>query len=159
VGIIDWDGVATVPRTLDNERYPRWLTRDWDPAMYGYEESMDQGVEPEGVWEDSPTCLASYRRLYDEILEGYRAKRSHDCDANLCQMSLITDNLAIAADNPQCMAGILRKLVGEIWAVVGQDRQLDITELAIMFADDNVDSAVLEALRKDFDILLSKEGL
>lgn len=27
-GIIDWDGVAAVPRTLGNERYPGWLTRD-----------------------------------------------------------------------------------------------------------------------------------
>ncbi len=34
-GIIDWDGVAAVPRTLGNERYPEWLTRDWDPGMYG----------------------------------------------------------------------------------------------------------------------------
>lgn len=35
VGVIDWDGVAATPRTLGNERYPGWLTRDWDPAMYG----------------------------------------------------------------------------------------------------------------------------
>lgn len=158
-GIIDWDGVAAVPRTLGNERYPGWLTRDWDPAMYAYEESMDQGVEPEGVWEDSPTCLASCRCLYDEIMLRYCADRSHDGNANFCRMSLITENLAIAANNPQCTDGILGKIVGEIWAAVGQDRQLDVTELAIMFADDDVDSTVLETLRKGFAILLSKKGL
>lgn len=35
-GIIDWDGVAAEPSCLGNERYPSWLTRDWDPMMYGY---------------------------------------------------------------------------------------------------------------------------
>ncbi|KAL4889619.1 hypothetical protein BDV59DRAFT_186201 [Aspergillus ambiguus] len=42
-GIIDWDGVAAMPRTLGNERYPGWLTRDWDPAMYEYKELMEHG--------------------------------------------------------------------------------------------------------------------
>ena len=32
-GIIDWDGVAVIPRSLGNEKYPGWLTRDWDLAM------------------------------------------------------------------------------------------------------------------------------
>ena len=35
-GIIDWDGVAAEPSCLGNERYPSWLTRDWDPMTYGY---------------------------------------------------------------------------------------------------------------------------
>ncbi|KAK0614677.1 hypothetical protein B0T14DRAFT_570586 [Immersiella caudata] len=29
-GIIDWDGVAAVPRPVGNRSYPRWPTRDWD---------------------------------------------------------------------------------------------------------------------------------
>lgn len=28
-GVIDWDGVGTVPRCVGNERYPSWLTRDY----------------------------------------------------------------------------------------------------------------------------------
>lgn len=35
-GVIDWDGVAAEPSCFGNERYPSWLTRDWDPIMYGY---------------------------------------------------------------------------------------------------------------------------
>ncbi|KAJ5909258.1 hypothetical protein N7495_001940 [Penicillium taxi] len=35
---IDWDGVATMPRTLSNQRYPGWLKRDWDPSIYRYKE-------------------------------------------------------------------------------------------------------------------------
>jgi len=33
LSIIDWDGVATSPLCLGNERYPHWLTREWDPLM------------------------------------------------------------------------------------------------------------------------------
>ena len=35
-GVIDWDGVTAIPTCLGNERYPSWLTRDWDPMMYGF---------------------------------------------------------------------------------------------------------------------------
>lgn len=35
-GVIDWDGVAAIPSCFANERYPSWLTRDWDPVMYRY---------------------------------------------------------------------------------------------------------------------------
>ena len=31
-GIIDWDGVAAVPRCIGNASLPSWLTRDWNPA-------------------------------------------------------------------------------------------------------------------------------
>lgn len=109
VGIIDWDGVAAVPRTLGNEKYPGWLTRDWDPAKYGYTESMEDGVEPEGVWEDSPECLAYYRGVYDRIMAVLRAGTTHGSNTNLCRMSLITDNLAIAAHDPYCRNTTLRK--------------------------------------------------
>lgn len=108
-GIIDWDGVAAVPRTLGNEGYPGWLTRDWDPAMYGYNESMEHGAEPEGVWEDSPESLAYYRGIYDGIMAKHRMERRGGSEANFCRMSLITENLAIAVDAPQCRNGILRK--------------------------------------------------
>lgn len=108
-GIIDWDGVAAVPRTLGNERYPGWLTRDWDPAMYGYKESMEDGVEPEGVWEDSPECLSYYRGIYDGIMARHRTERRRGSEANLCRMSLITENLAIAVDDPRCRNAILCK--------------------------------------------------
>ncbi|KAL2008156.1 hypothetical protein VTN00DRAFT_8138 [Thermoascus crustaceus] len=65
--LIDWDGICAVPRSLGNERYPSWLTRDWDPAMYGWKEEMEQeGFKPEGVWEDSK--LAFYRALYDGFM-------------------------------------------------------------------------------------------
>lgn len=56
-GIIDWDGICSVPRSIGNQRFPSWLSRDWDPFMYGRNEDMERGVEPLGVWEDSPETL------------------------------------------------------------------------------------------------------
>lgn len=158
-GLIDWDGVAAMPRTLGNERYPGWLTRDWDPTMYGHEESMEHGVEPEGVWEDSPDCLAYYRGVYDDIMARYRAEGGRGSGANLCRMSLITDNLAIAAHDPRCRDGIVREMVKKIWTAAGQSADLSFMDLTTMFAEDNVDVVVMETLSKGFGALLSKEGL
>lgn len=147
-----------MPRTLGNESYPGWLTRDWDPAMYGYQESVEHGVEPEGAWEDSPKSLAYYRGIYDGIMAKHRMER-RGSEANFCRMSLITENLVIAVDAPQCRDPVLHKMMHEIWAVAGRGEQLDYTELADMFAESNVDDMVMETLHRGFNILLSKEGL
>ncbi|CRG92584.1 hypothetical protein PISL3812_09646 [Talaromyces islandicus] len=153
LGVIDWDGVAAVPHSFGNRSYPGWLTRDWDPAMYGYKESMEDGVEPEGVWEDSPDSLAYYRGIYNAIM----ARR--DCEINLCRMSLITENLAIAAENPPQRNPILEKLVGEAWVAAGQEKELDYLDVARSFSDGEVNGEVMDKLKKGFHILLSKEGL
>lgn len=160
-GIIDWDGAAAVPRTLGNERYPGWLTRDWDPAMYGFEESMDQGTEPEGVWEDSPECLAKCRRTYKDIMAKGAATTTQASEADFCRMSLITENLAIAANNPQCRNDILRKVVGALWSAAGraEEEQPQFTDLATMFGEDRVESSVLETISMGFNALLSQEQL
>ncbi|KAJ2902126.1 hypothetical protein MKZ38_001035 [Zalerion maritima] len=159
LSIIDWDGISFVPRTLGNQRYPSWLTRDWDPGMYGYQECTDQDAEPECVWEDSPESLAYYRRVYHDIMARRLAEAGRASEARLCRMSLVAHNLAIAADDPHCRNGILRKMVDEIWAAAGDDGEVNLIDLAPMFAENNVDAAVMERLRKGFGILLSREGL
>lgn len=157
-GIIDWDGVAATPRTIGNERYPGWLTRDWDPIMYGYTESMDDGVEPDGVWEDSPESLAYYRNVYSSAMSSKLAEEGHDSDrAKLCRMSLITDNLAIAVDDPRCRNGILRRMVQEMSAIAGPDDELDFMDLTDAFVEDDVDEETMERLRRGFQALLSKQ--
>ncbi len=128
--------------------------------MYGYVESMEDGVEPEGVWEDSPDCLATCRNIYDTIMARYCRDRALGSEANLCRMSLITENLAIAADNPRCRNAIVRKIVHEIWAVAGRNmKDLDFMSLVELFAEGNVENAVMDILREGLDTLLSREGL
>lgn len=43
-GLIDWDGVAAVPRSFGSESFPRWLTHDWDPFFYDYNAATDGGL-------------------------------------------------------------------------------------------------------------------
>ncbi|KAK4992152.1 hypothetical protein LTR50_001330 [Elasticomyces elasticus] len=140
-GIIDWDGVAAVPRSLGNESYPGWLTRDWDPAMYGWTHEMEEGVEPEGVWEDSPETLAFFRTMYADFMEISLARdeqakeQKHSIDGerttssspvSLTRNSLIAENLYIAADNPLCTALIMRKVFEEIAKVVGKTQYVPV---------------------------------
>ncbi|KAI0196595.1 hypothetical protein EV127DRAFT_417022 [Xylaria flabelliformis] len=155
-GIIDWDGVGAVPRTIGHARYPGWLTRDWDPAMYGYLESMEQGIEPDGAWEDSPSCLADYRQVYKSAIA--ECQRD-DSSVDLCRLSLITDNLLIAADDPRSRSEILRTVTRKIWNCAGQGSELDFAELIIMFAENNVDILVMNAFQTGFNALLIEEDL
>lgn len=50
-GLIDWDGIAAVPRCIGNERYPSWLTRDWDPMKYSFRDAHQDNVEPKDDFE------------------------------------------------------------------------------------------------------------
>lgn len=92
--------------------------------MYGYEESMEQGVEPERLWEDSPDFPSHYHGVYGCIVGKRRVERKGGCDVNLCRTSLITESLVIAADGPRCRNEILRKMVHEIWTAAGQIEKL-----------------------------------
>lgn len=62
-GLIDWGGVAAVPRLVGYKKYPSWLTRDWDPAIYVWNKEMEEGIEQDTLWEDSPETLCLQRYL------------------------------------------------------------------------------------------------
>ncbi|KPM39240.1 hypothetical protein AK830_g7316 [Neonectria ditissima] len=161
-GIIDWDGVAVVPRSIGSERYPGWLTRDWDPAMYGYDESMDKGVEPDGVREDSPKTLKFYRALYRKLVSKTRGDLQNleaEPDENITRMSLITENLAIAAQDPQCRNDILRKFVEEIAAMSDGKVSLDFMDLVNDFASGTVNHDTIQTLKRGVEVLLMKDDL
>ena len=85
LALIDWDGAGAVPRSVGNERYPSWLTRDWDPVMYGYVKEMEEveGFEPVGVWEDSPEQLARWRGVYTRcVAKCMRAREGSEGEMN-----------------------------------------------------------------------------
>lgn len=63
-GIIDWDGIQTVPMQLGYAKYPLWIMRDWNPDAY-FHWSPD---EESRLKEDTPAQLARYRRWYHEII-------------------------------------------------------------------------------------------
>ena len=59
---IDWDSLAITTCSLGFGRYPSWLTRDWDPAMYGYED--DAEASEDMAQESTPLELSRYRKHY-----------------------------------------------------------------------------------------------
>ena len=101
--LIDWDGVAAVPRIVGNERYTSWLTLDWGPAMYGWNELMEKEIKQGTLWEDSLDTLALHRNEYNDFMQQFLSARQtsvslsptvhsggdplvHACDPrNLCQ--------------------------------------------------------------------------
>jgi hypothetical protein len=115
-GLIDWDGVAAVPRLVGNERYPSWLTRDWDPAMYAWTEDMEKGIKPDALWEDSPDTLDRHRKEYNKFMQRHNPRQSDSLDSSstITQKSLFVENLLIAAENPLCTFEILNKFVSGI---------------------------------------------
>jgi hypothetical protein len=177
-GIIDWDGVAALPRSVGNERYPSWLTRDWDPAMYGWDEDMERGVEPTGLWEDSPLTLARHRKEYRQFIQFYSPPPPPpDQPTGLTAHSLFVENLLIAAENPICRYDILRKFVDRIVELVSQnpdrtsltetgksggedttaEERLGIFDIIDAFMSGTFESGVKSMLRKGFEALLQSE--
>ena len=69
-GLIDWDGVISMPRCLGCETYPSWLTRDWDSIMYRYNPTVEKNEQRE----NSPEELAHYRTLYNQFMHSALAE-------------------------------------------------------------------------------------
>lgn len=113
-GIIDWDGVAAIPRCMG--QYPLWLMRDWDPASYNYDVEKGKLCDPEGQWENTPGELDSYRKMYAQFMEqgnseqrgragthweegGLRTPVSSQSSDLDIRKSILTWSLAVAADD------------------------------------------------------------
>jgi len=102
-GIIDWDNVQAVPSFLGYSRFPGWITRDWDPLMYGY---------PHTETENSPDELNRYRRRYDSQMK--RLLNRGD-DSRFTAKSHIFEAVAIAAMSDICRFEIVKKIVERIF--------------------------------------------
>ncbi|KAI0403042.1 kinase-like domain-containing protein [Xylaria palmicola] len=112
-GLIDWDNAQTVPRFVGYASYPSWITRDWDPLMYGWP------MMPES--EDSPETLERYRAHYHTEL-GKALKWQGDW--KYTGKGHIFEAIWIAALNSMCRLRICQKFVQ---VVVGDDTDaLDI---------------------------------
>jgi Phosphotransferase enzyme family len=180
--IIDWDGISAVPRSVGNERYPSWLTRDWDPAMYGWNEDMDRGIEPKGLWEDSPETLRRYRSIYAESIRAL--SKSPNPNFNLTRNSVVCENILIAVNDPLCTFGILENILKKIENIVredisssmkengesngeeGYDRQIEddlkyfeIFQLSWALGDDELSDRHLQLLKDAFHSLLNGEQI
>ena len=98
-GIIDWNGVTTCPRTLGYARYSGWITRDWDPLMYGWRPDAHNE-------EDSPKTLKKLRKLYHQIIK----EELGEDEARMMVKSHPFEAIEIAARNPFAAGEVIRLL-------------------------------------------------
>lgn len=103
---IDWDGVDTSPSSMGFAAYPTWITRDWDPAMYGYDdEDKELTAQSDDV---SPAELSSYRQHYATVFESF-ALPGHD--ARETGLSHIVEAVTIAMESRYCRDWIVPKIL------------------------------------------------
>ncbi|EFR00333.1 serine/threonine protein kinase [Nannizzia gypsea CBS 118893] len=155
-GLIDWDGVVTVPRCVGNERYPSWLTRDWDPMKYAYDENATPGPDSPNNYENSPTELNHYREIYQGIMKNVLQDKPAK---QITSRSLLLENLAIAADNPVSFHSIVERVFEEAKAKTAKDDDDDDTfytyEVATAYATGKLSESHRERVLRGFQALLS----
>ncbi|KAI9822855.1 MAG: hypothetical protein M1826_000348 [Phylliscum demangeonii] len=142
--VIDWDGVAAVPRCVGNECYPSWLTRDWDPTKYRY-----SATDPSAnCHEDSPEELERYRMWYVTQMNEAGALGDHT------KRSLLWHNIEIAALDHFSSSGIMVQVVDDLLGAQvqkGEDRdRLYCYDIACKLAQGERDGAQLRKLRAAF---------
>lgn len=68
-GLIDFYGVAAVPREVGVAQYPMWLMNDWIESQYDYKLREGKPREEAGYDESSPDELSCYRAMYAQFME------------------------------------------------------------------------------------------
>lgn len=148
-GIIDWDGVAAVPRCMGCESYPKWLTRDWDPFYHMVDDETGLTCEDSGRPEQPAEELAYYRSLYSQYMGDCMSSNQTDGHVSLiypnCQnlprnagtasttrRSLLVSSLYAAVDDPSSTNDAFFKIFEEIRQITANKR---VMRIAGGFAD------------------------
>lgn len=125
-GLIDWDGVAAVPREVGCGQYPLWLMRDWVPLRYRYDAERGQPFADVGYEESSPAELASYRAMYAHFMDLETGKMTGGPDkattfgtlpkheAELTRRSLVMRSLDLSAGDPWAALGTVNHIIDQI---------------------------------------------
>jgi hypothetical protein len=133
--------------------------------MYGWNEEMERGVEPLGVWEDSPETLRKYRSIYTGFVQSFADSNGNPV-FGLTRNSLICENLFIAANDPVCTSGILQKVFGEIQDLVRADvlhsassdeeglEEFDIYNISWALSENRLSEHYSKLLKLGFHLLL-----
>ena len=121
-GLIDWDGVSTVPCSVGS-LFPKWLTLDWDPANYTYGMDLGWKIQPR---QHSPTELKHYRALYAQFI-GESVTKYQPQFGNIppeleviTRRSLVIDSVNQAAKNPFSTAHNVYNILSKIAHVTSQ---------------------------------------
>jgi aminoglycoside phosphotransferase (APT) family kinase protein len=103
---IDWDSLTITSCSLGFGRYPSWLTRDWDPAMYGYQD--DEEIPDDMVEESTPEELSRYRQHY---ASAFRRLAVPHYDPRETQLSHVVEAIHIGSGSRLSRDWIVPKLL------------------------------------------------
>src|SRR5208282_1877010 len=109
-------------------RYPSWITRDWDPMMYGY---GDSNAPPE----NSPEELEQYRQHYSAAMRALRPERWLDYTTK----SHLHEAVSIAAYTPICTSEIVRKIFEYVFPDEQEDEEYSLEYFDTLYALANDD--------------------
>lgn len=156
-GLIDWDNVQTVPDFLGCLRYPGWITRDWDPLMYGWPNKSSS--------ENSPDELQQYREYYlSQIKKALGTRQGRSSYYRLTEKSHVFEAFWIALANVGNRTGICQKFVDEAKCRLSQNgilpEGLDQAALNILYdiAHGQLENEDWGALRKGLQALMTPEN-
>lgn len=125
-GLIDWDGVAAVPREVGAAQLPIWLMHDWIESQYDYNIEERKPRAEAGYDESSPDELSCYRAMYAQFVEqevkcntkesGYLTLHGTTPkeEADVTRRSLVMRNLEIATNSPMVASDIVHHMLASI---------------------------------------------
>lgn len=156
-GLIDWDGVAAVPREVGCAQYPLWLMRDWAPLRYKYDTEKREVFEDAGYEESSPAELASYRALYAHFIEVEIGKMAGGpnaittfgtlpkYEAELTRRSLVMRSLDLSAGDPYAALQNVNHIIDQIEELTApewEDTDSDLDSIASWSSFSDSDSTI-----------------
>ncbi|KAH6956493.1 hypothetical protein DER45DRAFT_631067 [Fusarium avenaceum] len=140
IGIIDWDLCRTMPPHLGYASYPGWITRDWDPLMYGWPFEQE--------YEDSPETLQRYRAHYNKELG---KALSWNGDWKFTENSHIAEAIWIAMLDSTNRMDICRKFVE---VALGSENRNDAIGVLYEIGENEYDQKSWEYLQEKLKVLV-----
>ena len=122
-GLIDWEGVSTVPRSVGCS-FPKWLTLDWNTENYNYGQDIDCECENR---HHSPDEMKHYRAMYAQFVHQAALKNKVRSKISALQLadstskSILIDNINRAAKSPFTKSRIVSDLLDKIAHVTCQN--------------------------------------
>lgn len=139
-GIIDWDLCRTMPPHLGYASYPGWITRDWDPLMYGWPFEQE--------YEDSPETLQRYRAHYNK---GLGKALSWNGDWKLTETSHVAEAVWIAMLDSTNRMDICRKFVE---VALGIENRNDAIRVLYKIGENEYDQKSWKYLQNTLKVLI-----
>ncbi|KAI9809392.1 MAG: hypothetical protein M1826_003927 [Phylliscum demangeonii] len=142
--VIDWDGVAAVPRCVGNESYPGWLTRDWEPDYR--DPAADPAPDAPTRPENSPDELHRFRTCYLTQMKEAGASGEHTT------RSLLWGNVETAVLDPISTMRVMVHVVDKIVAahVPETGDRLSSDDVIANLEEAEPDGSALRTLRAAF---------